>query len=148
MNVLGVHTVQMAGISITTAKTLVELAPATNRPIVILRAWIEADDSEASQALAAGIHFYTATGTGTAETSRAHSGVAAAGTTTSKTNMTAEGAGKTIIVRRAFNILNGLEMVFTPEEYIRGNAGRLLGLATLTTATAIVLSAGITYAEI
>lgn len=136
--------------SVTAAKTLIELKTPSDRVVMIQEAWVEQETSEVSDQVAVRLVRATATGTGTAYTPEKLNPGNPASVCTVKVNMTAEPTGKSTngVVRRGFNLLNGMLWAPTPNEMIvvAGNAFLLLELM-VAPASATVIVAGLIWEE-
>lgn len=130
-----------AGVSISTAITVVQIKPGTNGPVEVLRASLSQSGNTTSTQVAGGLQRKSAAATVT---------IGVAGTNTTKGNpisptadlslgtaatgftASAEGTPTEYHVKRGFNILNGFEWLPTPEERLLLPQSGFLGLTFFT----------------
>jgi hypothetical protein len=147
----------IAGVSISTNITVLQLKAGTNGPIEILRFWLTQSTSTTSAQCLAGLVRKTSAATVTA---------AVAGTTLFKQNLISPTADCTLATNgtgltasgndtsdgeaptlRGFNALTGLEVLFTPDERIIVPTAGIIALKLLAGATATWV-AGIHFREL
>lgn len=147
-NPSGIYVARLDAVSVAAARTLVQLnAPAT-RVLEVIRAWVQFDTTTSgSQDIR--LKRVTTAGTGTAFAPILLRPADAAAATTVTTNHTAEGTLGAELWREEVNVLNGFLWLPVPEErIIVGPSGRLALDLPVAPAAAVVVTAGIVWAEI
>jgi hypothetical protein len=142
---MGVYVARMDNISISAARTLVQVnAPATSS-LEILRAWVSFN-SVTSTAIEVRLKRVTTAGTGTSFTAIQLSGQADAFDGTCTNNHTAEGTLGDELIREFINYLNGFIYLPIPEERIVVPPSARIALDLPTAPGAAVnISAGIVF---
>lgn len=149
-----VYTVRMEATTVSTSITLIQIKPGISS-LMILRMKVSQSSSTTSamQDVAAGTSTGAATVTSATATPHDIDGAAAkavGGTTATGVNASGEGSGQTNILRESFNVLNGWEKIFTPEERIEvaGGGSEFFFLRFPSSPSSTTFNAEVTFGEI
>lgn len=138
---LGVYSVLMQDVSVSTLRTLCQVNAGADQPFEIIRAWVTFD-SIVSTSVEIGMKTVSTAGTATAFTMEPHrEGVAFAGT--ASTNHTAEGTLVDEVFAEHVNHLAGFRYLPVPEERFRAVGSERYALYFVTAPAAVSVNAGI-----
>ncbi len=145
-----VYSVQLNGISVSVAKTLIRVSAPSTMTCVVLRAWVSQSESVASNQDRVILQRASTDGTGTAETPEKMEVGGPAATFTAVTNLTVEPTLMADpVIDEGFNWLNGWLYVPAPEERIwLPPSGRLVLRLPETPAVALTMEAGMVIGEV
>jgi hypothetical protein len=138
---LGVYSVLLQDVSVSTAITLSQVNAGADQPFEVVRAYVTFD-TITSTSIEVGMKQVSTAGTGTAFTAEPHrEGVAFAGSMS--INHTAEGTLVDELLAEHINALSGFRYLPVPEERFRAVGGERIALYFVTAPAAISVNAGI-----
>ena len=144
-----IYTVNLSPTAITVAADLVELTPAANMPLLVhgFKVWQTTDTGDAAEELItlSWVRGHTTSGSGGSAAPpvpKDHHD-AAASATAEAGNTTAASVGTTTVVySTGWNVRSPLEVVFTPEQRVRADAGNTTLVLRMGAAPADSLTIG------
>ena len=144
-----IYTVNLSPTAITVAADLVELTPAANMPLLVhgFKVWQTTDTGDAAEELItlSWVRGHTTSGSGGSAATpvpKDHHD-AAASATAEAGNTTAASVGTTTVVySTGWNVRSPLEVVFTPEQRVRADAGNTTLVLRMGAAPADSLTIG------
>jgi hypothetical protein len=137
------------GITFSAARCFLQVNAASDGALVVMRYWVEQEVTEVSEQLGLQLLRVTTAGTATSTTpAPVRVGDPAFGGTASHTH-TVDPTLSTVLHRRGFNVLNGIEVVLPPEQYIYVPASGRIALRLPTAPSgSLTLTGGIMFGEI
>jgi hypothetical protein len=143
------YVVRLDNIAVTGAITLIAVTAPSTGNIVLLRAWCSQSSSTTATQLPVEILRKTAAVTGTSFTPLALNENDSAASSTCLINATAEGTDGNVLIREAWEYLNGWLWVPTPEERIVVKASGIIAMKLpVAPGASVTLQAGFVFGEV